>query len=329
MDFQKKKAYRIWNMKRCAGYLIDIVVWVLGKGIYVIFYLLGWSFIYRVGKITGYVIYFLSSKQRKTTKQEIALLFENRLSREKINEIAKRSFENYYKRQIETILFGHLKKGHLEKMIDAEGLENIDNALSKGKGIIMLLSHFGSFLLPLPFLGYRGYRVHQITGKQNHTSLISERIWQWRSREAAKLPVSFKQVDSFLRPIYQALKNNEIVAVAFDGRDSTQWIAVEFFGRKAWFSTGPFELARRTGAAVIPTFVIRKKDDTHRIIFESEFNLSEDNNMDIMLERDTKKFADIFARYITEYPCHFGMVLYKLKMAAEAKTGKPLWVVGN
>jgi len=53
---------------------------------------------------------------------------------------------------------------------------------------------------------------------------------------------------------------------------------VDFFGRKAATATGPVILAMRTGAAILPCFIIRQPDDTHKIIFEPPFELEEGKN---------------------------------------------------
>lgn len=305
-------------MKQIACLLLDITFWIAGRIAKIIYFLLGWRVISNIGKIYGDVIYSFASKRKVGTEKELNMLFGSRFNKEKIKNITKRSFENYYRRQIETAFFGSLDKGFLDKIIVAEGLENLDLALSKGKGVILLLSHFGSFLLPLPFLGYRGYKVNQVTGRQINTSLFAERLWLWRKSDAQSLPVRFLQVDRFLRPIYRALKNNEIVAIAFDGRDSSKWIAVDFFGRRALFSSGPFELARKTSATIVPTFIIRRKNNTHKLFLEPPLKLTSDSNLEKAVYQDTCKFANLFASYINRYPCHFGMVLYMMKNMYES-----------
>ena len=218
-------------MRHIVILFIDIVLYLLMEGVYLIFYLFGWRFISHAGKMTGDIIYLLSGGKREKTEKELKFLFSSIYDDNKIKDITKKSFEHYYMRQLETVFFGSLNKKSLNRMMDVEGIENLDLALSRGKGIILLLSHFGSFLLPLPFLGYRGYKVNQITGKQKHTSLFAERLWMWRKKEAERLPVGFIQVDKFLRPLYKALNKNEIVAIAFDGRDGSVYQSVRFFFR--------------------------------------------------------------------------------------------------
>jgi KDO2-lipid IV(A) lauroyltransferase len=313
-------------MRRLTILPLDTCLWLLGKGCYLILYLLGWRFIGTAGRFAGDVIYSLSRTRRETTEEELSVLFGNRFARRRIKDITRRSFENNYGRQIETIFFGALNEDRINKIMDVEGLEYVDMALLKGKGVILLLSHFGSFLLPLPFLGYRGYRVNQVTGKQLHTSLIAERTWTWRKKRADRLPVNFIQADSFFRPVYRALMNNEVVAMAFDGRDGSKWVTTDFFERKAQFSTGPFGLARRTGATIIPTFIIRGKNNSHKLILESPFRLVESNDTRAALSNDTRRFAEKLAKYVGKYPCHYGMVLYKERRKKEMGIDDPLFV---
>ncbi|MBI5642827.1 MAG: lysophospholipid acyltransferase family protein [Deltaproteobacteria bacterium] len=313
-------------MKRFLIPAIDLGLRISVAAANFLFRLLGWRFICVAGKCLGDAFYRLRSDKKRIVEEEIRLLFGPRFGAREAAAIAKNSFENHYMRHIETVFFGRLDKAMLDKVMRVDGIGHIDAALKKGKGVILLLSHFGSFLLPLPFLGYRGYKVNQITGKQEHRSVIGERIWLWRKSEADWLPVKYIQVGKFLRPLYEALEANEIVAVAFDGRNGTKWAEADFFERKAIFSTGPFELARRTGAAIIPTFTVRGKDNVHRLYIEPEFRLSDDPDTEKALKDDIKRFTSIFAGYIERHPAHFGMVLYTVKRDFETGAGKPLFV---
>ncbi len=276
----------------------------------------GWRLLGGIGTFVGALQYHLNRTRRRRIEAPLRRLLGDRCDGATLRQIARRSFDHYYKKQIETIFFGAITRDRIDRMVVAEGGEHIDQALERGKGVILLLAHFGFFLLPLPYLGYRGYTVNQIAGKQAHASRLAGLFWNWRSREAARLPVQFKQVDRFLRPVYQALKGNEIVAIAFDGRDSAKWVVVDFFGKKVRFSPGPFDLARRTGATIIPTFVVQRGDNTHRIFFEPPFTLSGDPDHERSLQQDTARFAKIFEGYVARHPCHFGMILHNWSLHA-------------
>ena len=305
-------------MRQIAFVAFDSALNLFGKILYGIYYLFGRRFILLIGKFIGDSIYLINRNLREMTKKEIAMLFGKRYEGVGLDNLTRKSIEHFYSRNLETFFLGVLNKERIKKILEVDGIENLEEALSRGKGVILLISHFGSFLLPLPFLGFQGYKVNQVTGKQLHRSTIEERIWAWRKREADKLPVKFIQVDKFLRPIYNALKNNEIIAIAFDGRDGLKLVPTIFFERTALFSAGPFELARRTGSTILPAFVIRKKDLTHRLVFEPLFGLSDDPDIERALRYDTRKFAELFSNYIERYPCHFGWLLFKIKKLQKA-----------
>ena len=72
-------------------------------------------------------------------------------------------------------------------------------------------------------------------------------------------------------------------------------------------------MARKTGASIIPTFVVRNSDDTHLLIFEKSFNLSQTSFPDLKKTAayDTVRYTEFFSDYVKRYPCHFGMTLLK------------------
>jgi KDO2-lipid IV(A) lauroyltransferase len=306
---------------RIAEGVLDAGLWACGAVLRALGALVGLRAVGRCGGLAGEVLFLVDRRRRRILEQELDRLFGGRRKPAQLRSMARRTCRLFGMRLFETALFGFLERGTLDAIAHAQGIGHVDEALARGRGVILLLSHFGSFLLPLPFLGFRGYAVNQITGRQVHASRLAERVWLWRKRQAERLPVRFRQVDRFLRPVYHALRGNEIVAIAFDGRDSTQWAVVDFLGRRARFSTGPFELARRTGAAIVPTFVVREPDGRHRIEFGEVFGLSELAAGGDALAADVQSFARLFERYVESHPCHFGMVLYNLRRApADAGT---------
>jgi len=292
---------------------VDTGLWILGEAAYLLYRWLGWRNTAKMGRLLGRTLYRIDKTGKKLLEKELRWMLPDEAKQARIIRTSKRCFENHYARLLETCFFGRLSKEKLGEMIRVRGLEYISEAMSNGHGAIILLAHFGSFLLPLPYLGYAGYPVNQLTGKQRHRSVIDERIWVWRKRDADRLPIKYIQAEEFLRPMLNALRNNEILSIAFDGRDGANWTTVDFLGRKAQFSSGPFRLARKTGAVIIPTFVVRNDDDTHSIIFERPFDLSQEGFSDVKkaAESDTKKYAEFFSDYVKRYPCHFGMTLVK------------------
>jgi KDO2-lipid IV(A) lauroyltransferase len=106
----------------------------------------------------------------------------------------------------------------------------------------------------------------------------------------------------------RCLRNNEVVFLPLDQNFGTGGVFVNFFGRPAATATGPVILAQRTGAAIVPCFVVRQKDNRHKIYFEPEVPLetrfSESENIKAIVQ----KLTDIIERYIRFYPAEWSWI---------------------
>jgi KDO2-lipid IV(A) lauroyltransferase len=111
-------------------------------------------------------------------------------------------------------------------------------------------------------------------------------------------------VDNSIR----ALRNNEALFIPLDQNFGTGGIFVDFFGRKAATATGPFILARRTGAQIMPCFILRQKDDTLKIIFESALTITEGHPEEEALRENVQKVTNIIESYISRYPAEWGWI---------------------
>lgn len=282
---------------------------------------------YAVARFVSLVFYIVSGKRRRSVYDEVRRLFGPLADEKSIRRITRKSFDIYLKRQVENLLFGLLTKDELDRISVIEGLENIDKSLERGNGVIMLLAHFGSMLLPLPVLGYRGYKVLQVGGRPLlEKSPLHKKLFELRSRETDKMPFKFVQTDRYLGPIVRELKNNGIVVIAFDGRTGNKWIPIKIMGRMAQFSPTPFRLAISSGAAIVPTYVVRGKDNRHRIIFEPPMELKILDDEEETLKVNTEEYAKIFERYVSNYPCHFAMILHDVAEEARMGLNRPLFI---
>ena len=283
---------------------------------------------YSLAHFFSWFLYLILKKRRDIVTEEITRLFGEQMYEKDQKRVVRKSFTIFFKRQVENLLFGEFKKSQLDHITSIEGIDNLNRALQDGKGVILLLSHFGSFLLPLPVLGYMGHKVFQVTGKPllEGRNPIHKKLFKFRKTESDKLPIHFIVANRYLGPIVRALKSNSIVVIAFDGRTGDRWIQGKLFNRTAQFSPGPFNLALRTGAAILPTFVVRRKDNKHRIIFEPRMKLEITTNKEETLKINTIKYLWIFKRYLLNYPCHFAMTLYTVRNEAEKGLNRPLFV---
>ncbi|MBI3378236.1 MAG: lysophospholipid acyltransferase family protein [Nitrospirae bacterium] len=267
---------------------------------------------YRAASISATVAYLCATKKRKTLISELKKIFKDG-SKKQLQSMAHKSFIIYYKRQVENVIFGDFTKERLERVVSIEGLEYLNQAVKEGKGAIILLSHFGSHLLVPLALAYRGYLVNQLTGGpgvvKQLDSPVYERVVEIRRKDSSSLPITFLSAHQSLHAALKALKRNELVAIAMDGRVGKKWIKVNMFNMETTLSPGPVRIALKTGAPIIPTFIIRNRDNTHKLILESPIELDYFKDEEKTIAVNTQKLARSFESYILRFPCHFGMIL--------------------
>ena len=111
------------------------------------------------------------------------------------------------------------------------------------KGVIIQLAHFGSFMTVLPALAFKGFMINQIVGRPEIDRPALEWMYKTKVKENSCLPIKFLHVHRSVRPVIKALKNNELVAIALDGREGKDWITIPFLGKQANFSPGSIRIA--------------------------------------------------------------------------------------
>lgn len=114
--------------------------------------------------------------------------------------------------------------------------------------------------------------------------------------------------------------------MAIDGRDGDSYVTVPFMGKTANFFPGSLRIASLTGASILPTFIIRQPDNTHKLIIERPFITENYQKREDFLVCNMANLVAIFERYIVQYPDHFAMTVKLLQDKQEmANTGTPLF----
>lgn len=258
------------------------------------------SVIYWVGGVLGNIDYILSGRKRtKRMVKNISLVFRN--DEKEASRIIRRNLQNHCRTVLEFMKYPQINGANLAKVVSFDGREFLDAELNKGNGVILSTAHYGAKQLLQVALGHKGYPINQINYHMSEDALsfIQKNISQkQRMIIEEKIPCTFISARGFLRSAYRCLKNREVLIIAGDGSGMNEYmeksfLPFDFLGKKMLFPTGPVSLAKRTGASMIPVFVVREKS-RHRIIFESPIN--------IFGERNIEHYVAVLERYVRQYP---------------------------
>jgi lauroyl/myristoyl acyltransferase len=144
-----------------------------------------------------------------------------------------------------------------------EGRDELDRALSGGKGVILVSVHTGSWELGARCLRALGYRLHVVAGIQMN------RLLTGAVREAKeKRGIEVISPDDSYRKLLKALAANGVVILLVDGNVYTGGVELPFFGRTTRLPDGPARLSKASGAPILGGFCRRAGNKELRVHVE-------------------------------------------------------------
>lgn len=262
--------------------------------------------------------HMIAVKQRKIALESLTIAFGNSKPQLEIKQIARDCFTFMAKSAVE-LMFLMDRPELLRKRVEIVGKDNLDAALAKGNGAILVSAHFGNFPLLLARLSLEGYAAAGIMRPMRDARV--EKIFL-RKRERFNVRTIYSQPrNACVQETLAALRNNELVFIPIDQNFGTGGVFVDFFGRKAATATGPVVLAQRTKAALLPCFIVRQQDDTHKIFFEPPLVLEEGKTPQDTVAWNIQKLTGIIEFYIRKYPAEWGWIHRRWKSRPNLEEG--------
>jgi KDO2-lipid IV(A) lauroyltransferase len=229
-------------------------------------------------------------------KSIAAVLYQD-INSPEVRKTARYAMRNYCKSIVDMLRYAYPKKGVLERDIDLIGAENLDNALAKGKGVIIVSLHIGSLELGMKALSNAGYPINAIVN--NLESGQTDRfIQKQRAHGGVKLINASKGILYML----DVLKRNEAIALMIDSPGTEKGVTVKLGNKIITAPSGVAAMALRTGAKIVPCGLFRSTNTKfHAIISKPiEFNpggkLTEDaSELTRRTMRAMEQMARVFA----------------------------------
>jgi KDO2-lipid IV(A) lauroyltransferase len=235
-------------------------------------------------------------------------------------KIVRKLFSNLVKNGAEWIKLAAIDPSDLDKVVtESEGLENLDEGLRGGKGVIVLAFHFGNWELTGMYLRHKGYPGQTIVRRlyfHKYDKLIN------RVRKHFDVHVIYR--DESPKKMLKVLKANGIMGIVPDQDiDSIEGTFVNFFGRPAFTPTAPVKLAMVSGAKIVPVFVVRKADGTHKLFADKVIDVSSATKSEEDVRKCTQEWSDVLERFVREYPDQWVWVHERWKTQPDAGAAEP------
>jgi len=280
------------------GGLKEIVEYLLAFGLLKTFGLMPRPVARPAAQIFAWCGFHLAHRQRRTGMRNLALAFPS-MPEPKRLEILRGCFRNIGRLLVEFSHFPEFNRNNIARHVAVDGFENYQEAVRRGRGVIYLTGHLGAWELGSFSQSIFGYPLKFIVRPIANTRV--ERLISKYRTLGGNIPIHRRNA---ARDILNALRRNEAVGILFDQNTTRdEGVFAEFFGVPAATTPAIATFALRTGAAVVPAFLIwDERLKKHRLTFDPPVQLVDtgDRSKDIL--ENTKLFNQVLESFVRRYP---------------------------
>jgi lauroyl/myristoyl acyltransferase len=202
---------------------------------------------------------------RKAVKSNLRRIFASRgecPSEQRLDRLVRLVYRGIGRNFADFFYFHRLEPSTVKRYFTVEGREHLDAALARGKGVLIVSAHFGSFELAGAVTAAVGYPVSIVALPKKDPRAERLFLAQRRRWGISVIPMGRAAGGSLA-----ALHKGRIVALNGDYDFSTRDDRATGLGAPMRMSFGHARLALKTGAPVVPSFATRNRDGTYRVRF--------------------------------------------------------------
>jgi len=256
-----------------------------------------------LGVLGGLIAYKLDSRHVPIGLKNLAIAYPE-LTPVARRRILRASYVNLGRGGAEYVRLGGFFSRRMMRQVRYEGLELWEEMKRRqpGRGILVLSAHFGNFELLQAAHAMHGHQISLVHHTQRF--LAGDALMTF-VRERAGVEIIRKHRAA--RAVIRALREGEMVGIPFDqNAKRSEAVFVPFFGELAATSSGLARLARMSGAAVAPVYIVRDPNRrTHRIVIQDELELQRTADLDADVMENTRRFVAAIEQMVRAYPEQF------------------------
>ncbi|MFB3895937.1 MAG: lysophospholipid acyltransferase family protein [bacterium] len=252
----------------------------------------------KIAEILAILGYYLVKKNRNRILYNLKHIYNSKLTDPELRKLAKATYKHWAKCVIELLSIPKFSTEKLNRLIRIEGQDNLDAARQRNQGLVCVLAHYGNWELVGAYYAKVYHEPISVVGNELYDRKLDRLLNQ--IREQAGLNILNR--GNALKASLAAIRKKEVLAIMADYDGGGETVQLPFFESTIPFPTAPLYFAYRSGAPVLPVFIIRQPDDTHCIYIEKPLTIGKEKDISTDFRNFIAEFVGLIETYINRAP---------------------------
>jgi KDO2-lipid IV(A) lauroyltransferase len=244
-------------------------------------------------------VYLFHGRLRRVGERNLKLALPRIDSEEKRAEILRGVYRHLGWQLVEFCRMPRYTAQNTKGLICTEGLDHYLAAQARGKGVLVLTGHLGAWELSSYYHSLMGHSMGMVIRRLDNRQL-DDFVNGIRCLHGNRV----LHKDDFARGLLTAMRAGDTVGILMDtNMTPPQGIFVRFFGLDACTASGLARVALKTGAAVLPGFMLWEPAEQKYVLhFGPELAFAETDDAEADILAATQQCNDVLESWIRRYP---------------------------
>ena len=246
----------------------------------------------------GWTVYHSFGRLRRVGERNLSLALPE-LPSETREKMLRGVYRHLGWQLVEFCRMPRYTNGNTRGRMGTDGLENYLVAKAHGKGVLVLTGHLGAWELSSFYHSLMGYPMGMVIRRLDNRTL-DEFVNGIRCMHGNRV----LHKDDFARGLLTAMRAGDTVGILMDtNMTPPQGEFVKFFGITACTASGLARVALKTGAAVLPGFMLWEPGEQKYVLhFGPELQFARSGNPEADVLAATQQCNDVLESWIRRYP---------------------------
>ena len=271
----------------------------------------------QMGAGLGWIAYHLLGRLRSVGQQNLAMAFPEKSLRER-EEILRKTYRNLGYQIAEFCKMAGYTRESAQRFIRYEGFEHFAEASASGRGVFVLTGHLGAWELSSFFHSLMGHPMDMVIRRLDNP-LVDGFVNGVRCLHGNRV----QHKDDFARGLIAAMRAGRSVGVLMDtNMTPPQGVFVPFFGVLACTASGVARIALKTGASILPGFLLWEEAQRGYVLrFGKKLELERTGDAEADALVNTARFTEVLEGFIRAYPDQWLWMHRRWKTRPEGEVG--------